>query len=250
MTFFTRTTLLATLVFLPLTAQAAASIKSPIVTKGETEVEFQSFGTSDGNSDKDGEHNLRSSIGYGVTNHWFAEIESEWSNNPHASFTHEAVALENTFQILPQGEYKIDLGFYAEYELGTRAHSADGITLGPIFQTDIGKLRLTANPFLSFEVGSHGHEAPGLNYGLQAQYMLHNAFAPAIEFYGKTGSFMDDTSLNDQDQKLGPVLTGKFSAATLGLPGKFGYEAGVLFGVTDVTAARTYKGKLEYEFAF
>jgi hypothetical protein len=242
-------TALSLLCTLPIMAQAS-SIKSPIVTKGEAEIELQSFGTSDKDSSKDGEHNLRFSAGYGVTDHWFTEIESEWSNDPGERFTHEAVAWENTFQILPQGEYLIDWGFYAEYEFGTRAHSADELTFGPIFQSDIGKIRLTANPFISVEVGAHSAAAPEFKYAFRAQYMLNAYFNPSIEFYGKMGEMIADTPAREQQHQLGPVISGGVSLHGLGLPGKIGYEAGMLFGLTESTAARTYKGKLEYEFTF
>lgn len=231
-------------------ANAASTIKSPIVTKGEAEIEIQSSVTDDKDKSKDGEYETKLGLGYGVTDHWFVELESEWKRDPEDRFRHEAVAIENRFQILPQGEYLLDLGFYTEYEIGTRKGSTDEITLGPIFRSDIGKFRITANPFMSVEIGANSTEAPSFKYGVQGLYMLHHAFAPGIEMFGKTGELVESKRLPDQEHQIGPVLTGTILGSTIGLPGKFGYEAGVLFGLTRATADETYKIKLEYEFTF
>ena len=220
------------------------------MTKGEYEIEISADGTSDADSTKDGAHGLTLEFGYGVTNHWFTEFETEWSNGSGERFRHEAVAWENTFQILPQGEYLIDLGFFAEYEFGTRPHSADEIKFGPIFQSTIGNFRVTTNPFMSVEVGAHSEAAPEFSYGVRAEYLWKQAFNPGVEFYGKMGEIADGPRLSEQNHSLGPVATGSVSLHRLGLPGKLGYEAGVLFGVTDAAPARTFKGKLEYEFTF
>lgn len=231
-------------------AFAVPSIKSPIVTKGEAEIELGADGTSDADKAKDGGHGLTLEFGYGVTDHWFTEFETEWSNDPGERFRHEAVAWENRFQILPQGEYLVDLGFFAEYEFGTRPHSADEIKFGPILQSTIGNFRVTANPFMSVEVGAHSEAAPEFSYGVRAEYLWKQAFNPGVEFYGKMGEIADGPRLSEQEHSLGPVATGSVSLHSLGLPGKLGYEAGVLFGVTDAAPARSFKGKLEYEFTF
>lgn len=228
----------------------AASIKSPIVIQGEAEVEIEVEATDDNDSKKAGEAELAVAMGYGVTDHWSFEIESEWAREPGDSLKHKVIGLENRFQILPQGEYLLDLGFYAKYEFGTQKDAADELTLGPIFQHDVGDFRFTANPFLSVEIDGASDAAPEFKYGLRAQYLWHKAFAPSIEFYGSTGALIASKRQSDQTHQLGPVVSGSFSAASLGLPGKFGYEIGVLFGVTDATPDQTYKGKLEYEFVF
>ncbi len=231
------------------TAQAA-SIKSPIVHQGEAEFEVEVEATDDKDSNKAGEAEFAVAIGYGVTDFWFFEIESEWARDPGSRFKHKVLGLENRFQILPQGEYLLDVGFYAKYEFGTRKNAADELTLGPIFQHDVGDFRFTANPFLSVEVDGGTDAAPEFKYGLRAQYLLHKAFMPSVEFHGNTGEIIASKRQSEQTHQLGPVVSGSLSAAPLGLPGKFGYEIGVLFGLTDATPDQTYKAKLEYEFAF
>jgi hypothetical protein len=231
-------------------AAFADSIKSPIVTKGEAEIELKGEVSDDRAADKDGEYEFKIGTGYGVTDHWFVELESEWKRKPEDRIKHEAIAIENRFQILPQGAYLLDLGFYAEYEFATQAKAADSITFGPILRTDIGAWRFTANPFLNVEVGAHSEAAPQLKYGVQGLYTLHSAVALGVEAYGKSGALNEHKPLAKQEHQIGPVLTGKLSGYSLGLPGKFGYEAGALFGLTPATAAQTYKFKLEYEFAF
>lgn len=231
-------------------AFAAPSVKSPIVTKGEAEIELSGESSSDSDNAKDGARGLSLEFGYGVTDRWFTEFETEWSNGPGERFRHEALAWENTFQILPEGEYLLDWGMFAAYEFGTRPHSADEITFGPILRSTVGNVRITANPFISVEVGAHSEAAPEFSYGVRAEYLWKQAFNPGVEFYGKLGEMADGPRLSEQEHSLGPVAKGSFSLRGLGLPGKLGYEAGVLFGVTDASPARNFKGKLEYEFVF
>jgi hypothetical protein len=236
---------IAVLMLFPVAVQAA-SIKSPIVTKGEAEIELQGNLDSDGDSAKDGAYEFKTGMGYGVTDHWFVEIESEWEREPQERLRHKAVALENRFQILPQGEYILDLGFYAEYELTTQAGVADEITFGPILRSDVGNWRLTANPFVAVEVGDHSEKPPEFKYGLQGLYLWQPIAAFGVEAYGT----VEDAPQDEQKHQVGPVMTGKVSAKNLGLPGKFGYELGALFGLTTAATNQSYRFKLEYEWAW
>jgi hypothetical protein len=237
-------------VFFSNVAGATPSVKSPIVAKGEAEIEISAAGTNDNDSAKDGKYELSLEFGYGVTDHWYTAFETEWSREPGERFRHEAVAWENRFQILPQGEYLVDFGFFAAYEFGTQPHSADAIKFGPLFQHTTGQFRLTANPFMVVEVGPHSAAAPKFDYGVRAEYLWTKAFNPGVEFYGKMGEIADGPSLSKQKHSFGPVVAGGFSLRSLGLPGKLGYEVGALFGVTDAAPAQNFKGSLEYEFAF
>jgi hypothetical protein len=232
---------------------AAASsyyVQSPIVTQGEVEIETRSFITSDNNDAKNKERNLRTSVGYGITDFWFAEFESEWSNDPGARFTHEAFALENRLQFVPQGTYAIDVGAFAAYEKSTRTGGADEIIFGPIFQAPVGKFLFTLNPFITAEVGKNGEKSPEFTYALQAKYLASPIFSPALEFYGEAGEIGNFDRLSEQKHAIGPVVTGQLYGAPYGLPGKLKYEIGVLFGLTPGTASQIYKGTLEYEFTF
>jgi hypothetical protein len=236
---------IAVLMLFPVTVQAA-SIKSPIVNKGEAEIELQGNLDSGGDSAKDGGYELKTGVGYGVTDHWFVKIKSEWEREAQERLRHKAVALENRFQILPQGEYILDLGFYAEYELTTQADAAEEITFGPILRSDVGNWRLTANPFVAVEVGAHSEKPPEFKYGLQGLYLFQLIAAFGIEAYGTVA----DKPQDEQKHQVGPVVTGKISAKNLGLLGKFGYEVGALFGLTTAAADQTYRFKLEYEWAW
>lgn len=244
--------LAALLVLAVLTAGAAqaTSIKSPIVRAGEAEVGIEVEATDDKNSKQAGAAELALNLGYGVTKHWYFRLQSQWARDPGDSLQHNVLGLENRFQILPQDEYLFNLGFYVEYEFGTQENAADELTVGPTLQTDIGDFRFTANPFLSVEVGGGTDAAPEFKYGLRGQYLLHPAFNPGIELHGNTGSVLTGERPSDQTHLLGPVATGNFSAAPLGLSGRFGYEVGVQFGLTKATPDQNYKAKLRYLFAF
>jgi hypothetical protein len=62
--------------------------------------------------------------------------------------------------------------------------------------------------------------------------------------YGSLGEWGDNGTFSDHEQQLGPALFGRIRTAG----GAFRYEAGVLFGLTDVTPGTTVRFLLEYEF--
>ncbi len=229
---------------------AYSKIKSPIVHQGEFELETYGYVTDDDANAKDGKNRFKSAVGYGFTDYWFMEVESEWGNNPGKRFGHRAIEIENRFQFVPQGTYAIDIGGYAAWESSTQTNSADKLKFGPIFRTQIDDFVFTLNPFISAEIGKHSTKDPEFTYALQAKYLAHPMFSPGVEIYGEPGQIGNFNRLSSQDHAMGPVITGVILGAPLGLPGKLKYEAGVLFGLTSGTAARIYKGGLEYEFTF
>lgn len=79
MSVFTKAALSASLcaVFFSSLASAAPSVKSPIVTKGEVEIEVGFAGSNDSDAAKDGAYGLSLEFGYGVTDRWFTEFETE-----------------------------------------------------------------------------------------------------------------------------------------------------------------------------
>jgi hypothetical protein len=217
----------------------------PNVTKGEFEFENRAFGTFDSDPSRGNERNITSELGYGLTDHWFAEIENEFEKGAQDKWRYHALGLENVFQLTEQGEGWIDLGFFAEYEIAMQHGNSDGFIFGPILQKQFGRTLVTANLFVAADIGGDEPEDPQFNYAIEVKYLLTPMFQPGFQIYGAPGAFSGFHTFSQQDNRGGPVLFGEFSTA----PGKIKYEAGYLVGLTHDSPSGTLKFLLEYEIA-
>ena len=66
-----------------------------------------------------------------------------------------------------------------------------------------------------------------------------------VEIYGEMGEFGHVLPSGQQDHRLGPVISGELDRTDTG---KWKYELGYLFGVSDAAPTGTLKFNLEYEF--
>jgi hypothetical protein len=92
----------------------------------------------------------------------------------------------------------------------------------------------TANLGLLYEWGSDVDNELESALALQGKYRYSRFVEPAIEFYSSEGG-----------QGVGPVLLG---SQRLGSRTQLHWEAGVIYGVDEDAADRTYKLILELEF--
>ena len=228
------------------TARADFQVFSPIVVKGEAELEFQGFLTGDKNSSKDNFQNFEFETGYGVTDNWFLELGHELEKDPGGSLHWSANEIENVFQLLPTGQYWLDVGFYAQYEMAHVKGDADVFNLGPILQKRFGRIVTTANFFFPTEIGPSSHGGTQFQYAVETRYRLIPEFQPGIQAFGNIGP-LSRVMPGEQDHRIGPSVFGffKFNAGTL--PLTVNYTAAELFGATPLAPARTFKWILELE---
>jgi len=231
-----------------LPAHAEFRVDSPIVEEGEVEVEHAGSISTDPKKDKSNAQSFVTAVGYGVTSHWFTEIEGEWSrdagdgNDRHF----DVLTWKNRFQFFPQGEKWLDVGLLAEYGAAGQRGDADRVKFGPLLQKDFGPVTTTVNLLLEKEIGANATGGAEFTYATQVRWDLYDMFSPALEVYGDLGEINSTHSLGNQEHRMGPVATGKFSFGELG---ELKYEAGYLRGLTNATSNNTYKWLLEYEHA-
>jgi len=218
----------------------------PEVEQGTLEFESRTFGTFDRNTDRRNERNATAELGYGVTDFWFAEVESEFSKARHDRWRHESLGLENVFQLTDEGDAWLDAGFLAEYDFAMERDESDRFIFGPILQKQVGRVLLTANIFAAADIGGEEPEDPQLNYAFEAKYLLTRAFQPGFQLFGAPGAFTGFARDSRQDNRAGPVLSGTFDTGA----GEIRYEAGYLLGLTHDSPSGTAKFVLEYEVAF
>jgi hypothetical protein len=226
------------------TARAADfKVYYPNVTQGEFEFENRAFETFDRDPSRAYGRNVTTELGYGITDFWFGEIENEFKKDPGDKWGYAALGLENVFQITEPGEYDIDLGFFAEYEIAMRRGDSDGFIFGPILQKQFGRLLATANLLVAADIGGSEPNAPEFSYALEAKYLLSSYFQPGFQIFGNPGPFTGFAPISQQDHRAGPVLFGSVFTH----PGKIKYEAGYLVGLTHDSPSGTLKFLLEYE---
>lgn len=237
-------------------ANAELKVRSPIVEYREFEFEHNGLYTFDrSKSPLNGQQSYTFEVGYGVTPWWRPEVELETEALPGQNIRLVARTFESTFQLLPQGKYWLDLGFFAEFSHSVVSGEPNEITFGPILQKEtpglFGARALhTLNAFFTKEVGQSRTDRTGGFAAWQSRLLLHPLFEPGVEIYYSVEDLGRPGRFQDQEFFVGPAFTGVYSLARLGLPGNIRYEAGLLFGATEQTPRANLRWRLEYELAF
>src|SRR5207237_10437883 len=99
-----------------------------------------------------------SEIEYSFIPNWKIGVEGVLEANSGENLHYQATAVENYFQLTPQGKYWADLAFFAEVERPSSSKSAPSITFGPLIQKEVPDLLgldtlHTANILFTKEVG-------------------------------------------------------------------------------------------------
>ena len=183
------------------------------------------------------------------------------------NFALSSVELELQYEIVERKGNGLGLAFTGGYGFATRGGEADEIEFGPIVELATGKLLLTLNPFFSAQVGEHREtDGLGFEYGWRAQYNFAKKWGVGAEMFGEIEDLSNAGSFDDQAHSLGPTLFympgGSDDDDDEGNGGdddddrkvggppemEFSLNAGVQFGLTDVTSdtALKFQGSLAF----
>ena len=136
-------------------AQAEFKVRYPIVEFRELEIEHNGSVTFDKrNSGKNNSQSYPTEIEFGFLPWWKIGLETNIEAQPGQNIHYEATALENYFQLTPQGKYWADVAFFTEVERPSNRNSTEGVnavTFGPLIQK----------------------EAPGLLFGLDTLHTIN-----------------------------------------------------------------------------
>jgi FTR1 family protein len=232
----------------PTTAHATQHVYTPYVVKGELEMEARGNYAFDKRAEEDKLQKQKYSVGYGVTDRWFTEIEGELEkeyndDGEDLDFDTTEIAWENKFQLTEAGQYPVDLGFLLEYAVSTEDKHADEVESRVILGKDIGKTSHYANFIFSHEVGGgHTNETEG-GFAWSSRYRLDKRFEPGFEYHAEFGGLNEGKSFNEQVHQVGPVIYGQ-------LVKNVKFDVGYLFGASDAAPQGTLKWLLEVEHYF
>ena len=226
-------------------AGPADYVYTPMVEQGEKEIDFKS-GTA---KQVDGTRTTVNSIGfgYGASEYWFTEVylKREKSGSDGLSI----VEWENKFQLTETGKYPVDIGLITEIEVPMNNNKAPyEFKIGPLFQTDFGKLQLNGNLLFERKFGRNETNEPQsteFGYQWQAKYRFKPEFEIGMQGMGETGAWNDWNSTSNQNHRFGPAIFGKVKLAP---KQAIKYNAALLFGSSQVAPNHTLRLQVEYEF--
>lgn len=221
-------------------ARAEDVVYSPIVEKGEFELEWRAH------RDEGGEQEHKWEVGYGFTDRWASSVFVETKSGHGENFKAKSIAWENIFQLTEQGRFWLDAGLYVEYEHSLLNGGHDKLETKLLLEKTAGHFVHRANIIFEKEVDGINPDGVELEYAWQSLYRIQPAFNLGLEAYGKFGELSGFTPAAMQTHSIGPVVSG---GVRLSPRWKLGYELGYQTGLTSVTPERV-RALLELETRF
>ncbi|MEO8343246.1 MAG: hypothetical protein ABI536_05450 [Gallionella sp.] len=224
-------------------ASPADYVYTPAVEYGEQEVDFK-FGAT---SPLAGSRAQAASFGYGygAKEYWFTEVYLKQERS--GSNVTNLAEWENKFQLTETGQYPVDVGLITELEAPLSANASWEFKLGPLLQTEFGKLQLNGNLLFEHAFGKADESGVPYSTNFSYQWQAKYRWQPVLEF-GVQG-FGDMGKWNDWNtpavHRIGPAIFGKFA---LGNRQAIKYNAAWLLRASSVAPASTLRMQIEYEF--
>lgn len=222
-------------------ADPADYIYTPTVEKGEKEIDFK-YGTSD----SDPRHSMGMlGLGYGANDWWFTEVYVKYAKEG-GSTRYDAFEWENKFQLTETGKYPVDIGLITEIEVPSNRDEGTELKIGPLFQTEFGKLQLNANFLFEKRINAAVSTATQMGYQWQVKYNWLPAFEYGVQGIGEVGPWDKWEPESEQAHKIGPAVFGKIHVGE----GRqaIRYNAAWLLGVSNAAPDNTFRVQVEYEF--
>jgi len=226
-------------------AGPADYVYMPTVEYGEREID-----TKDGTYEEpDGTRKTvyTLGLGYGATEYWFTELYLKREREGSEGLT--LVEWENKFQLTETGKYPVDVGLITEIEAPlTDGHEPYEFKLGPLFQTEFGKVQLNGNLLFERKFGPNDdddHYDTEMGYQWQVKYRWKTTFEFGAQGFGEMGKWNDWKPSDQQSHRLGPAVFGKIG---LGQRQAIKYNAAWLIGTTHESPDNNFRMQVEYEF--
>lgn len=221
----------------PISATTEYVVYSPVVVKGQSEVEFRAAQLRDSSVVLDTGRGSVISVAHSFTDWWKTELYlGQYLRAPRQPNTLMGYEFENTFQLAPAGKFWADPGFLLSYGFATHTGAANELEFGPLFEKRSGRFIQRLNLVWERELGT---AADSHAYAFRSSYSLnyawHEGLVPGVEVY----------ALPKPDiYQIGPVISGEqyFGAS------EFEYSLGAVFALSRNAPDATVMLRLEYEF--
>ncbi len=233
-----------TALVIPRGAHAADyKVYSPLVVKGENELELRAYNAWGTNPVSGAKQALKLAFGHSFTDWWATELYATAEQEPGESLKLEEFEWENRFQLTPQGKYWVDVGLLNENEIPRFSRDPYEIKFGPTFSKDFYRFTALLNLLATHQYGTHAASGVGLEYRARLEYRWRRIFSPIIEAYGQPAGRIGN--YGRPRNAIGPGVTGQFP---LGGGKSLRYGAVALLSTSGKAADTTVVLRLEYEF--
>lgn len=229
----------------PAFAGPADYVYTPAVQYGEREIDFK-YGEATPQAG-DSAQGASVGFGYGAREYWFTEIYLKQERIGNAGTT--LAEWENKFQLTETGRYPVDIGLVIELELPVSGNAPKELRLGPLLQTEFGKLQLNGNLLFERALGPADEfgvpHSTNIGYQWQTKYRWQPTLEIGLQGMGEMGKWNDWDKQANQNHRIGPAAFGKFA---LGNQRAIRYNAAWLVGSSRVAPDHTFRVQIEYEF--
>ena len=222
-------------------ADPAEKVFEPTVVQGEFELELLGGYQWWRNNDEDRLRQFVGEAGYGVTSWWKTELGVGTTRLPNESYHLDELEWENIFALTEPGQYWMDLGLFAELA-HDYAEGRNAITIGPMFQKEIGLVQANVNVFFERKLGAGAEPGDEVSYQYQLKWRGDSRFEPGLQGFGTMGRTNDFG--HQTESNIGPAFFGQIPT---GGRSKLKYNAAVLFGLNHNTPDTTLRFQVEWE---
>jgi len=226
-------------------ADPASYVYSPNVVKGETELEFHGGYYGDSDNSVDGTRGHEFSVGHGMSDNWFSEVELGWEKLPHTGVEYSGLEWVNIFQLTEPGEHIVDFGIFANLGFTDAHNDPNTVEIGPMFEKELGATVNNLNLTWVRDYGSKADHITTFEYTWQTRVKGDPLLEYGFQAMGNLGEWSDMKSFHNQEHKIGPALFGEFKVGNGS--DKLKYDGALLFGATNDTPDYTLRFTVEYE---
>ena len=183
-------------------------------------------------------------IGYGVTKRWYTELFMSYIGPSHNQSQPSTLNWQNDY-LLTQGQYSWDLAIHSNLIHGQIDQNDSAIEIGPVLQTDVGRVQINTTMIFEQSLGSDTGRPPQLKYQWQAKYRWNAAWHTGLQGFGELGDWNQWSHVKRQSHRWGPVVAG-----SIPLSGKqrVEYQAAYLTGSVYGSAGDMISVRLQYVY--
>ena len=184
-------------------------------------------------------------IGVGVNSRWTTELFASFIGTRDTAQKLSSWHWQNDV-LLTQGQYPFDLAVHASLIRNEGYEPGYAIEMGPVLQTEIGRLQINGNVFFEREFPDDGPAEPTqMKYQWQLRYHAHPLLNPGLQGFGELGTWDDWDACRRQSHRAGPALFGTWRIA----PGHaLQYQAAMLFGRVYGQTGTMFSMRVLYAF--
>ncbi len=218
-------------------------VQVPTVVAGEREIDFKYGSARFG--DETTAQAASVGLGLGANDWWFTELYLKYARDGAGPVTYDALEWENKFQLTETGKYPFEFGVVTEVEVPNDRSQGYELTLGGLGQTELGRLQLNGNLYLTRKVRSDLPQQTDFAYRWQVKYRWREFLEYGFQGLGDLGPWDHWARSAEQVRRAGPAVFGKIHLA-----GRHAieYNAAWLIGTSAAAADHTFRLQVEYEF--